>query len=399
MARQYNPRSFFRQAPNKLLKGYFDDRGVLNEIKFKELKETKIETIYDAWLALPEKGRSKMEKDFREIDFLATEGGVKAIIDEAIYHGEELGPLLSELKNHHDRAFWAFLNRPAYWKGALQFHYADNIPNSYWRKRKNIPHESAQVEPKNIQDLEQGISRYFHNKEGRGKNCRVECYRRNDLDYFFAYPEDYAQASIEWIDDEFARPPRTPAFELIFVYSQSDGTLEVFLRGSKKPVPELQKVFGETILGSRLGPDEKDEKVYHLNALKKRDFQFVYNPTSGITDVRVRKIRLSGMFGKREKITLEEDPTYVRDAIYDLLDKLQKRNPSITLSGYNITQVGLKVFFSAAVGSRRGRTRSFDVTYPNSCNLKQDGRDLIIRNMLSASGIEPKEEEKLLKVA
>lgn len=282
MVRQYNPQRFFRQAPNNLLEKYFKEKEVLAEIKFDELTETKIGTVYEAWLALPEKERNDLEKDFREIDFLATEGGTKAIIDETAWHGEELGPVLSELKSFHDRALWTFLNRPLYWKGALQFHYADNIPLSYWRKRKNIPKKPALVEPEDIERLEQAISKYFHRKEGRGKNCKVECYRRNDLDYFFAYPEDYAKASIEWVENKFERPPRTPAFEVIFVYSQTDGTLEVFLRGNKKPVPNLQKIFAEKILKTGLGPDKKDEKVYHLNPLKQRNFQFVYEPGSGI---------------------------------------------------------------------------------------------------------------------
>jgi hypothetical protein len=38
---------------------------------------------------------------------------------------------------------------------------------------------------------------YFH-EEGRGNNCKVDCYKRGKLNYFFAYPEDYAEASIEW---------------------------------------------------------------------------------------------------------------------------------------------------------------------------------------------------------
>jgi len=392
MARQFNPQRFFRQAPNNLLGQYFKERGVLAEINFEELTETKIEPIYEAWLAQPEKERSDMEKDFREIDFMATEGAIKAIIDEANWHGEELGPVLAELKSHHDRAFWTFLSRPDYWKGALQFHYADNIPSSYWRKRKNVPKKSAAVEKEAIELLEQALSIYFHKKEGRGKNCRVECYRRNDLDYFFCYPEDYAQASIEWIDNQFERLPRTPAFEVIFVYSQPEGTLDVFLGGNKKPVPDLQKIFAETILKTVLGQDKKDEKVYHLDPLKQRSFQFVYERASGIEDVRVCKVRLTSMVGRKERIVLEADPTYNPDAVYELLDKLQ--NPSMRLSSYRITQVGLKVFFSPVAGSLKRKTRSFDITFPNSCNLKQDGRDLIIRKMLAASGLEPKEETK-----
>ena len=98
--------------------------------------------------------------------------------------------------------------------------------------------------------------------------------------------------------------------------------------------------------------------------------------------------------GKKERITLEADPTYNPDAVYELLDKLHVQNPSMRLSSYNITQVGLKVFFSPAAGSLKGKTRSFEITYPNSCNLKQDGRDLIIRKMLADSGLESREKTK-----
>ena len=52
--------------------------------------ETKIEPIYQAWLSLPDTQRGEMEPDFKEIDTLACEGGVKAIIDEADWHDENL---------------------------------------------------------------------------------------------------------------------------------------------------------------------------------------------------------------------------------------------------------------------------------------------------------------------
>ena len=39
----------------------------------------------------------------------------------------------------------------------------------------------------------------------------------------------------------------------------------------------------------------------------------------------------------------------------------------------------------------RGRTRSFKISYPNWCALRHDQRDLMIRKMLTDSGIEPVE--------
>lgn len=390
MAHQYQPRRFFRHAPNRLLQQYFASHKALAEVDFGALTETQVEPIYEAWLKLPDDARKEMEQDFQDIDELATEGGSKAILDEARWHGEDLAGQFASLTGFHEHAFWTKLERPKYWLGALAFHHADAVPFSYWRKRKNLPRKTADVDPVSVHQLEQNLSRYFHTMQGRGQNCKVDCYKRDDLDYFFAYPEDYAQASIEWEGKEFKRRPRHPAFEIIFVYSQNEETLDIYLTGDRKPVPDLQAIFADAILKAELGPDERDERVYDLNPLRSRQFQFVYGPESGIADVAVKKLRLK-VHGKSERIILEADPSYNKQAVFDLLDKVTK---GIPLSQMAITQVGIKVTFAHNPSSRKASTRSFDINWPNSCSLKHDGRDLIIRKLLADSGIEPREPAK-----
>jgi hypothetical protein len=181
---------------------------------------------------------------------------------------EDLAEQFASLTGFHEHAFWTFLEQ-----GALAFHHADAVPFSYWRKRKNVPRKAASVDASSINHLEQNLSNYFHKMQGRGENCKVDCYNRNELDYFFAYPEDYAQARVEWVGKEFQRRPHHPAFEIIFVYSQNDGTLDIYLTGDRKPVPDLQAIFADTILKAELGPDEKDERVYDLNPVRSRQFQ------------------------------------------------------------------------------------------------------------------------------
>jgi hypothetical protein len=390
MAQEYQPRRFFRNAPNRLLERYFAARNVLSEVDFGALTETQIEPIYQAWLKLSDDARKEMEQDFRDIDELATEGGSKAILDEARWHGEDLAEQFASLTGFHEHASWTFLERPKYWQGALAFHHADAVPFSYWRKRKNVPRKPASVDALSIHRLEQTLSNYFHNMQGRGENCKVDCYHRNDLDYFFAYPEDYAQAEIEWGKEGLKRQPRRPAFEIIFVYSQGEGTLDIYLSGDRKPVPDLQAIFADTILNAKLGPDKKDERVYDLNPLRSRQFQFVYAPESGITDVAVKKLRIT-VYGTKEHIVLDADPTYNKHAVFDLLDKVAK---GIPLTQMAVTQVGIKVTFAHNPTSRKPGTRTFDISSPNSCSLKYDGRDLIIRKMLADSGIEPREPAK-----
>jgi hypothetical protein len=97
MAQEYQPRRFFRKAPNRLLRLYFAARNVLSEVNFGALTETRVEPIYQAWLKLPDDARKEMEQDFQDIDELATEGGSKAILDEARWHGEDLAEQFDSL--------------------------------------------------------------------------------------------------------------------------------------------------------------------------------------------------------------------------------------------------------------------------------------------------------------
>ena len=59
------------------------------------------------------------------------------------------------------------------------------------------------------------------------------------------------------------------------------------------------------------------------------------------------------------------------------------------LPPYYVSQLTIKVIFDA-VGSARAKTKNVNITYPNSCALNHDGNDLIIRQMLTKSGLEPK---------
>ena len=206
------------------------------------------------------------------------------------------------------------------------FFHADTL--SWWRKRKGIPQVEASVHEDGRRELASRIGQYFHRTEGRGKNCVVEAYRRGELDYFFAYPEDYSQQTTEWVNGAFARRPHNPAFEVVYVYDQMAGTLDLNFRGLPKVIEPLQGMFAEAIIKlEEMPPDPADERVYDLNQLRQRDFQFVYEPGSGIERVAVRKMRLSSRIKQGDRITLEADTGKNAHALYDLLDETAKAVP------------------------------------------------------------------------
>jgi hypothetical protein len=142
----------------------------------------------------------------------------------------------------------------------------------------------------------------------------VEPFRRGDLDYFFAYPEDYSQQSIEWVNGKFGRRPHNPAFEVIYVSRKKEGSLDLNFRGSHKAIEPLQGMFATAILKlPELPPDPKDECIYDLNPLCRKGFDFVYDAGSGIQDMAVKKLRLSSKVKKGDRITLEADAIHNPD--------------------------------------------------------------------------------------
>ncbi|MFL5268247.1 MAG: hypothetical protein ACJ8AH_16915, partial [Stellaceae bacterium] len=274
--RHYSTKDFFRQVPNALLSRYFQVRGLFGDLDFSAMKETQPDELFSAWLTSPDVRHNVMDAEFQDIFELSCEKGFRAILDEAAWHlaTDEAARTafvekLAGLSNHFERAMVTFLDHNQFWKGATRFYHADTLP--YWRKRKRLAHQRAAVDHASLAELAGLIRNYFHHTEGRGNNCVVEPFRRGERDYFFAYPEDYSQQSIEWVDGKFDRRPHNPAFEVIYVYSQKEGSLDLNFRGSYKPIEPLQGMFATAILKlPELPPDPKDERVYDLNPLRHR---------------------------------------------------------------------------------------------------------------------------------
>jgi hypothetical protein len=392
MAQHYSIKHFFRKIPNALLARYFLAKDILIDFDFTAIKETHTQKLFDAWLELPDDKRKPMDTEFAAIYAMSCEKGFIAIRDEARWklRGQDVGleafiKIMSVQKNHHHRAMLTFLDYADFWDGATRFYHADTL--SYWRKRTNMKHHPARTDQLSLKNLADLIREYFYRVEGRGKNCTVEAYRRGKLDYFFAYPEDFSQQSPEWEDGQFTNRPHNPAFEIVFVYSQEEGSLDLNFRGAKKLVLPLQKMFSIAILDDAdIVDSPKDERVYDLNRMREPDFNFVYDGCSGIESVAIKLMRLSSSITQGDRITLECDSSSDRRAICKKLHVLRK---SIDLNHYAVTQVGIKAVLYVE-GNKPAKAINFRLTYPNSCSLKYDGVDLKLREMLSASGIELK---------
>ena len=387
MPRQYSLKSFLRNVKNSLLKEYLDSKNVDVNEDWENIKEAKIDPIFDAIESASESTRSEIDSDFRIINEMGSEGARKTIIDEASYHGLDLSEALSEMDDHLDAAFWTFLNHPVVFDVASQFNHADNLPGRSWRKRIDLPIESPSTDADSEKRLGEEIACYYRRKEGRGRICHVEHYKRGDRYYWFAYPQDYSTTAIEYDDSgAFDRRVHRPAFEIIFVHEPDIRTLDLYVKGNHRVVSDLQDIWGNEILGLELGPAQRRGQIYELDHLKDRNFDFAVRPESGIESVRIKRMRLRIPGRENKRIMIEGDVRQNSQVVYDLLDAIMESS-KISLKECYITQAGFQIIFRDD-GKPGSKTLNFDVSYPNSCSLKHDPKHEIAKEYLIEWGID-----------
>lgn len=387
MISQYSPKHFYRKMPNVLLSQYFETKGISLEVDWSNLEGKKgVEILFEAIKAIPDEAiQSSIEVDFQNINALASDGGIRALMNEALFEeNEEFREGITAVDGLHAKAMWAFLHDPHYWKAASSLLHAENISQGQWKKLSGLPATPPHMDDEDIDELAKGISNYFFHKEGKGRRCKVEPYRHieSGKEYFFAYPEDYGQLGVEWQKDQLLARPQHPAFEIIFVYSGQERSLDIYAPKNTNAVEELRAIFAKAILKLDTLPDGTiDKREYNLDPLAEPHFDFKISPESGIEDAVVTKLRLTLKGSTKRRIFLEADTKRNSLAVYDLLKQLDPPN-------YYITHIAIKVTFVPQPG-KRTRGKTFTITHPNSCNLNHDGMDNTIRQMLKGAGIEP----------
>jgi len=375
MAKTFDPKYILRQVSNHLLHDLFEAHHLELEfeIPWNDLGETEVDPVFAAWQALPEADCRTIEIVLHDVAEMAIgDGGIRAIVEEANRQGDtELLDELDEYESRHDKALWTYIRARDVWELAVRFARADSLSRGrYWIKRCDLPAVELDTESESIDELAAAMSGFFREQQSRGRYCQIEHYvRACGSHYFFAYLDDYADTYVTLdTGGTFDRRPERRAFEIVFVYDFEHATLDLYARGGKKVYVPLQELFCRIILGEEIGPENRASHPYELNGLLNRDFAFPTDPVDGITSVRVRKLRLSVIGRPRRRITLDGDPDAPPDDVYDMVDDYLNQQ-QVPASLFNVTQVGFQFAFDESIESLP-KSMSFEVSYPNSSNLK-----------------------------
>ena len=389
----YSPHAFFRNIPHDLLANYFEQKRIPLDLDWTKLKgkNKSAETIFKAIIKLPEAEQARIEVDFQNINALACDGGIYALNNGALLAGNDtFRKGMADIDGLHAKSMWAFLQQTNYWRAASSLLHAQSVSAGRWDQLRGFPPVPPKVEPNDLKKLEKRISCHFRERAGKGRRCQVEAYRdmETSKEYFFAYPEDYGQINQVWTQEKLQPLTTHPAFEVIFVYSQKDGFIDIYAPKNTKSVPELRKIFAGVILDLEVLPDgTANQKSYDLTPLHDKQLEFNVDDVPEIEDMHVIRLRLTLKNDKSKKIILEANDKRNPMAVYDLLG-------SITLPGYDITQTTIRVLI-AGIGGKKQAYKDIRITPPGTCNLNHDGFDGKIRDVLAASGIEQRIQHKV----
>lgn len=378
MTIHYTPKVFLRQTSNQILQTCFARLGVLQELPWADLANHEIDPVYEGWQNLPEPQRLEIERTFEEAEALATEAGIKAIIDEGLFHGLNLAVELEPFPNYRDKAMYVATAYPRVFQVAGTINHAHSLSQRCWKHRGNMPHQQPDVGQPALDEFRTAISAYFRQNEGRGHRCTVDPYLRvNRYHYFFAYPDNYADTYLGHDEaGQFVRRPQRPAFEIVFLFDPVDGTLDIYAQGGKAVHESLQTIFCRTLLHQELPPESPLGHPYELNGLKSRDFLVTSrqtDPEDGIEEIQIRKLRLSVLGDAKHRITLEADPAAGPNAVYKMLDDLLNRQ-NLPDALFNVTLAQFHFRF-VHTGQGRRKTLTFEVAHPNTSNLKSVRRE------------------------
>lgn len=378
MAKSFDLRKQLKLHDNALLRRLFTGQEAMVAVSWDELQQREVEPIATAWEQMGD-ARQHFQVILQDVNELADQRGQKVLLEEIEWRCPDKLSAFSELKSPADKALWAYLEAREAFDQAAIFARAEALRNGQFANRWNsLPKEEITVTDEIIGALQEEVRSYYWHKELRGEVCRVHHYKRmGDADFFFAYLPDWPDKQLIFDADQNLTPrEESYAFSNVFVYHPSDGAVELIAKGGKKVQLRLRQAFCRAVLGLEVDDDDPIRATYELDHLLDPAFAFTTEPEDRIAAVRLRRLRLVPRIAipaieyPELKFKEQASRTEVLHAVDQLLGAF-----GLNRSQVAVTQASFQLLFMSD-GVHRPKTLTFNVSRPNTCDLKSKPDDM-----------------------
>ncbi|GIW81356.1 MAG: hypothetical protein KatS3mg105_3163 [Gemmatales bacterium] len=379
MAKVFDLRKQLKLHDKVLLQRLFAEYGELLDFPWEALKPHDVEPLVKKWEGMQEDTRRQLQVILQDVNELADERGHKILTEDLAWRCPDKLEIFGRWKSPMDKALWAYLEVRQVFDEAAVFARAEALRSGQFANRWNgLPKKKIELTDKMKEALQEEVRLYYWNKELRGEVCRVHHYpRANGAEFFFAYLPDWPDKRLVFDADGNLTPrEESYTFSNVFIYLPTEGAIEMIAKGGKKVHLSLRKAFCKAILGIDVDDEEPVRATYRLDHILDPTFAFVTEPEDRIAAVRLRRIRLvpKTRVGAVEYLELKflESASH-GDVIRDINQHLGERN--LSRSQVAVVQMGIQLQFLSD-GRRKGKTMTFNVSCPNTCDLKSKPDDV-----------------------
>jgi hypothetical protein len=379
MANSFDLKKQFKLHDNALLKRFFADVPGMSEIDWDARQAHDVEPIAVAWGKLEASLRQGLQVVLQDVNELNDERGRRVLTEELQKRFPERIDEFRQQKNSLDAALWAHLETPTAFDEASLFASVEAQRTGRSANRwDGLPQKAIVVTDDVTVLLAAEVRRYYWEKELRGDRCVVNHYTRaNGAEFFFVYLRDWAQKSL-FITDQGELTPREESrtFEVVFIYMPAEGALEIIATGGSVVQQALRRTFCAAVLGVKVPDADPYRDVYSLDRLLDPSFQFAIVSADRIETVTLRRIRVIPMIANPpfeylekkfpEKTSLAEIRRMISNGM-----KADGLSPALA----SVTQASIQMRFMSD-GRKVGRSMTFDMSMPNSCNLASKPDDV-----------------------
>lgn len=378
MAKAFDLRKQLKLHDNQLLKQLFRNVPVMAGVAWDEMKPRDVEIIVAAWEAMGD-DRRHYQVVLQDVHELSDPKGHKVLIEELEWQCPERLEEFAGLKSPADKALWAYLETRNAFDQAAIFARAEALRTGGLANRWNsLPKKPITSTPKLKAALEAEIRAFYWNKELRGEVCEVHHYQRlGGADFFFAYLPDWPDKQLIF-DEEHNLAPREEsyAFSNVFVYSPSDGAIDLIAKGGKKVRLPLRRAFCRAVFGIEVDDDEPLRASYKLDQLLDPAFAFATMPEDMLASVRLRRLRIVPRVSvpSLEYVELKFSEHASRADTLTVINQ-QLAALGVERSQISATQASIQLLFIGE-GEKKGKKMTFSVSLPNTCDISTKPDDV-----------------------
>lgn len=317
---------------------------------------------------------NRLETDLRDINDMATEDGVLALLEIAESKGIHPQEKIEPLTGDHDKALYFFLHHPAVFDVASITHHVTDLKA---KAERNLRKRAADFVAKNGDALAKSLRGHLLSIDGRGRECAVNVYKQEGRVCFIAYPEDFAKAPLCYVGTRLKRHPLRPTFEIVFLYFPQTGKVELSSKGGPKRQMELFKIFNRVVLEDEQAVAEL-EKTYRLEKFLDGSLNLSTRAEDEVEYVRLQKLRLLHKFDDY-RIALDLKQANGLESMTTILGKFHVRP-----SAFSVVQAEIKMKFP---GRGRKGSVTIQLSYPDKCNLNDSPNHLKAKKYLEEWGL------------